>query len=131
MTTVGERVKEVREQLGLKPVAFAKGLGISQPTLWDLENGETKKPSSETMQRMRERYGINPDYIMRGKGPKIVDDIERKLRVETLMSMIEEVDDEMRDTVEDMLKGWIRRKKGSSPNDPFKKDTPGDKGGTQ
>lgn len=127
-TTVGERVKEVREELGLKPSAFAKGLGISQPTLWDIENGQTKKPSAETMQRMRERYGVNPDYIMRAKGPKLLDDIERKLKAETLWSMIGELDEGEQEMVEDVVKGIIRRKKASSPNDPFKKDAPGQEG---
>jgi DNA-binding XRE family transcriptional regulator len=70
-TTLGERIKQVREELRLKPAEFAREIGVKQPSLWDLENGETKNPSAETLQRMKERYGVSPDYIMRAPWTEI------------------------------------------------------------
>lgn len=56
-------------------------------------------------------------------------EIERQLRNDTLLSSIQELDDNEVGLVEDLIKGIIRRKKGSSPNDPFKSDPPGNSGG--
>lgn len=124
-TTVGERIRLAREELQLKPSAFARGIGMKQPSLWDLENGETKNPSAESLQRMKEAYGINPDYIMRERGPKFLANIERHLEAQTLMSMIDELDDENRKRALDLIR-MMRRAQGggSSPNDPFEKDPP-------
>lgn len=122
-TTIGERITEVRQAKGWTKAELARQLKVEPPTVSQLESGKTKAPSSENLLRMRD-LGINPDYIMHGKGPKLLQDIETKLEVETLMSMLAEVDKEQRETVADMLRGMIRRKKGSSPNDPFKADPP-------
>jgi transcriptional regulator with XRE-family HTH domain len=118
-TTLGERIKQVREELGLKPVEFAREIGVKQPSLWDLENGETKNPSAETLQRMKERYGVSPDYIMRARGPKFLDKIEAQLEEQTILAMLRELDEENRAKAIDLIK-MMRRAQGGgpSPNDP-------------
>lgn len=125
-TTVGERIKEAREALKVSPAEFAREIGIKQPTLWDLENGETKNPAAETLQRMHERYGINRDYIMRGRGPKILESIERKLENETLLSMLEEMEHSDREALLAMAKALHRKRGKPGPNDPFQTDPPKD-----
>lgn len=129
-TTVGERIREAREAKGWSQAELARRLKVKPPSVSQLESGDSGAPSSETLLRMRDA-GINPDYIMRGKGPKLLEDIEKKLRADTLYSMFQEVDVEQQAVIEDMLRGMIRRKKGSSPNDPFKEDPPGYDPGTQ
>ncbi len=128
-STVGERIREVRKGLGLKPAEFARKIGVKPPSVSQLESGDSKAPAAETLLRMRD-VGINPDYIMRGKGPKFLspEEIEQTLRKQTLWSMLDELDADETGVVEDVVKGIIRRKKGSSPNDPFKKDAPGEEG---
>lgn len=129
-TTVGERIREAREAKGWSQAELARRIRVRPPSVSQLESGDSGAPSSETLLRMRDA-GINPDYIMRGKGPKLLGDIEKKLRADTLFSMLQEIDAEQQAVIEDMLRGMIRRKKGSSPNDPFKEDPPGYDPGTQ
>ncbi len=128
-TKVGDRIREVREHLGLKPSEFARRIGISQPSLWDLEHGETKHPAAETLHRMHERLRVNPDYIMRGRGNKFIEHIEEQLEEQTLLSMFRELEADKRDAVMTMIKALRRAQPGNSPNDPFKQDPP--EGGTQ
>lgn len=72
-TTIGERIRIAREALGYtdqkrKRTAFAKLIGISAPSLHDLESGESDAPSAQTLMRM-EAKGINPRFIMYGTQP--------------------------------------------------------------
>lgn len=123
MGTIGDRIREAREAKGWTKAELARQLKVEPPTISQLESGETKSPSSENLLRLRD-LGINPDFIMRGKGPKLLEDIEKKLKTDTLMSMIGELDESEADMVADVVKGIIRRKGGGSPNDPFKTDPP-------
>lgn len=124
-TKIGERIIAARKGRRLSQAEFARRLRIKQPSLSQLESGESGAPSSETLQRMKEQ-GINPDFIMRGKGPTYLDQIEKQLRDQTLMTMISELDPEELAAVTDFVKLLIRRKPGSSPSDPFKEDPPSD-----
>lgn len=127
-TTIGERIRAAREAKGLSQAELARRLGIRGPSLNNLESGESGKPSAETLLRMRDE-GINPDYIMRGRGPKLLEAIERKLENETLMSMIDELDAAGRQAVLTMVKALRRNSGKPSGNDPFGFDPP--EGGTQ
>lgn len=127
VTTVGDRIKAAREAKGWNQAELARRLNVTAPTVSQLESGSSGAPSSETLLRMRD-VGINPDYIMRGKGQKIIEDIEKKLKMDTLNSMIEELDEGETDMVSDVVRSIIRRKGSPSANDPFKTDPPPDKG---
>lgn len=51
-------------------------------------------------------------------------DVEKSLRAQTLVSQMLELADEEIDSVETIIKAYIRGKPGGSPNDPFKHDPP-------
>jgi len=123
MTTLGDRIKAAREAKGWSKAELARRLEVTAPTVSQLESGSSGAPSSETLLKMRD-VGINPDYIMRGKGQKLIEDIEKKLKIDTLNSMLDELDESETDMVSDVVRGIIRRKSGSSLNDPFKQDPP-------
>ncbi len=122
-STIGDRIRAAREAKGWNKAELARKLKVKPPSVTQLESGDSGAPSSETLMAMRD-VGISPDYIMRGKGPKLIEDIERRLADDTLVSMIRELEREDQEIVEDMVKVIIRRKRGSSPNDPFKTDPP-------
>lgn len=42
MATIGERVEWARKQAGLSGGKLAKAVGVSQPTIWQLEHGDSK-----------------------------------------------------------------------------------------
>lgn len=126
--TIAARIIAAREAKGLSPAEFARLLGIKQPSLWGLENGETKRPSASTLLAMRD-LGINPDYIMKNKGPILLAEAERSMREQSLVDMFRGMSEEARDELERQAK-FLRRATGQpGSDDPFMKDPP--KGGTQ
>lgn len=48
---IGERIRQLREKAGLSGNAFAKAAGISQPYLWEIENGQTE-PSLSSLEKI-------------------------------------------------------------------------------
>lgn len=126
--TLAERMREIRAAAGFggprQAAAFAKLVGIKPPSLHDIESGKTSSFSAQTVIGLL-KIGVSPRYISEGKGsPMQKKEIEHQLQSDTLMSMIGELDESETEMVADVVKGLIRRKGGSSPNDPFKKDPP-------
>ena len=64
---VGERLKCVREELNLMQKEFAKELGISAPSLSEIETGRNR-PGIELLAKLAERFNVNLYYILLGKG---------------------------------------------------------------
>lgn len=109
--------------------SFAKLIGISPPSLHDIESGKTSTLSARTIVGLL-KLGVNLKFLDEGKGePMQRRDIEQQLKADTLISMLGELNESETDLVADLVKSIIRRKDGSSPNDPFKRDPP--KSGTQ
>lgn len=63
----GERIKRIREQLNMKQKDFAKMLGISPPTLSELEIGNSK-PTFDVLVKLTSLFHINAYYVLFGKG---------------------------------------------------------------
>lgn len=63
MSTLGARLKEVRERLGLNQKQAAEKLGISNVVLNRYERDE-RKPDPETLRRIAEGYGVSIDYLL-------------------------------------------------------------------
>lgn len=116
--TLADRAKWVREQRGLNQTAYAKRLGITQPSLSDIENGETKSLRGGTLVAYQ-RDGVNPEYLMKGKGVPFLDAIEQKLRDDSLHAMIADLDEDQKGVVEDLVRGMLRRRKGPNTHDPY------------
>lgn len=128
--SLADRLLRIRREAGYgderRAAEFARKIGIKPPSLHDLESGETKALGGKSLQGYL-RIGANPEFIRSGRGPAMLfKDIERKLRLETLMSMFDELDEPQQKTVEDVIKGFLRSRPGSSENDPFKVDPPRD-----
>lgn len=106
---------------------FARLLGIKPPSLHDIESGETKTLNEKTIKGYL-KIGANLEYLLTGRGaPMRKQDVERQLKDETLISMLDELDEGDKDAVTDLVKGMIRRKGKPSKQDPFLQDPPKDK----
>lgn len=64
---LGERLRGIRERLNLKQKDFAKELGVSAPTLSDLESGKSK-PGFDVLINLSEKFKVNIYYVLFGKG---------------------------------------------------------------
>jgi transcriptional regulator with XRE-family HTH domain len=66
MTTVGQRVKQRRRELGMSQDALAKRAGISKSFLSDLETGK-RSLGAETLLDLGRAMGLSLDYLMTGE----------------------------------------------------------------
>lgn len=62
--TVGERIKEIREKLGLSQVEFADKINVSKQTLYKYENNLITNIPSDKIEAVAEIGHISPSYIM-------------------------------------------------------------------
>lgn len=103
--TQGERIREIRKELGLTLEKFGEKLGVKKNSISQLENGKNSLTDQMTKSICRE-YNVNYDYLMDGEGemfddlPQTVldelcvqydlDDLDRTL-VEMYLEMPEQV----------------------------------------
>lgn len=63
-----ERIKVIRQSLGLTQDEFASRIGISRSALSLLESGKNN-PSERTVMLICREFGVNLDYLLHGTGP--------------------------------------------------------------
>lgn len=66
MTTVGERIRNRREELGWKQDELASKAGISKSFLSDLENGK-RKVGADKLLDIAQALNLSLDYLMMGE----------------------------------------------------------------
>jgi transcriptional regulator with XRE-family HTH domain len=73
MTTFGERLKKVREGLGLDQKAFGQTMGIAgRDTISRWERG-LGFPSAKKLTIVRQKYRINIDWLISGEGEPFIE----------------------------------------------------------
>lgn len=75
---IGERIRNIREEMGLTKEAFAKSLGISGQYLGIVERGESCL-SVNKLKVLCDLTGLSADYILFGKDETIVDKTKETL----------------------------------------------------
>lgn len=62
--TIGERIKKVRENLGMSQVAFADKINVSKQTLYKYENNIITNIPSDKIEMIAKLGNVSPSYIM-------------------------------------------------------------------
>lgn len=62
--TVGERIKEVREKIGMSQVDFADKINVSKQTLYKYENNLITNIPSDKIESAAKLGGVSPAYLM-------------------------------------------------------------------
>ncbi len=65
---LGDRIKQLREEIGLTQGQLAGGSSVSQGYLSQLENGEVKNPSAAVLLRVAQAMHIDPDDLFEAAG---------------------------------------------------------------
>jgi len=65
---LGDRIRQLRDELGLTQGQLAGGSAVSQGYLSQLENGEVKNPSAAVLLRVAQAMGIDPDELFEAAG---------------------------------------------------------------
>lgn len=71
MISLGQRIKQVRESVGLSQQALAEKLGVSRPSISQIENGE-RKVCAEELKKLAGIFNMSADALLDpGKEPQI------------------------------------------------------------
>ena len=68
MLKPNERLKTLREYLGLKVTAFAESIGYTHGTISQIENAPDKRLEKRLVRALHLAYGVNEDWLMNGTG---------------------------------------------------------------
>lgn len=68
LKTENERIRAIREALGIDQGNFAQAIGLEQGSLSDIERGKVKKISPVIRQILFLKFNVNIDYLKTGKG---------------------------------------------------------------
>ena len=66
MDTIGERVRAIRKSNKLTVVAFGARIGITNPSVSNIENGKTN-PSDQTIRSICREFGVNELWLRYGE----------------------------------------------------------------
>ena len=114
--TQGERVREIRKELGLTLEKFGEKLGVKKNAISQLENGRNALTDQMVKAICRE-YNVNYDYLMNGEG-EMFDDLPQTVLnelcaqydLDDLDRTLVEMYIEMPEQVRDYLKQEIRKR---------------------
>ena len=73
----GERLRQVRNKLGISQSKMADGVGLAQSTLADYERGHREPPVS-TLLALEYQFRINHEWILEGKGEPLRTDLSTR-----------------------------------------------------
>lgn len=66
--SIGKRIKEARKLRGLSQNELAAKIGIKQPTLSELESGESQ--GTTRLAQLAHALGVSPLWLETGRGPQ-------------------------------------------------------------
>lgn len=86
MSTIGERVRQVRKDYKLSMDKFGAKINISSAAVSNIENAVTN-PSKQTVSAICVRFGVNEQWLLSGDG----DPYPNKSTKEELMEFVEDI----------------------------------------
>lgn len=87
MSDLSSRLKKLLDGKNLSMNAFAKQLGVSQPSISDIVNGKTRSPKN--ILEIATALGVNPHWLKTGSGP-----IEPTVQGTSIQSLVSTDNDE-------------------------------------
>ena len=74
LKTLGERLRWVREGMGLSLEAFGAAIGYDKSYLSRLESGKTANPSADFIESVCNKFMVLRDWLLAGKGQPVMQD---------------------------------------------------------
>ena len=78
MSTIGERIKEVRKNFGKTQVELGQLLGISGAAISQIESNNSQ-PTEAAVKLICATYHVHPRWRVTGEGPRLLDDAEARI----------------------------------------------------
>ena len=78
MTSISQRIEELRSKKGISRPAMAAALGFPKISIEKFETGRLT-PNQEQQKKMAEYFGVSVDYICeRGQNPEVAQDTDER-----------------------------------------------------
>lgn len=71
VNNLGQRIRGLRKTKGLTQAKLAKMAGIKQPSLSELETGESRLPAGDTLVLLAVALECNPEWLATGRGSPV------------------------------------------------------------
>ena len=68
MSEYGERIRQIREALGLSQSDFAERLGIHKQMVSDVERGKQKRFNAQIEKSLVDLFGVDLSWLLYGQG---------------------------------------------------------------
>lgn len=65
---INNRIKDLRLNLNMNQSEFAKRIGVTQPSLSDIENGKTQNISNRSIKLICSEFNVNEEWLRHGTG---------------------------------------------------------------
>lgn len=108
--SIGTRIKQRRNSLGLKQLQIKEATGISSGNLSDIENGK-KLPSTPALISLSEVLDCSIDWILKGESPKSENIILPDERESSLLNEFRELSLDDQEEIRDIIALKLKRVK--------------------
>lgn len=124
METFGKRIKTARKSRQMNQIVLADKAGIKQPTLSDIETGETKMLEGGTLVAISQALEVRPEWVMTGKGQRDSSPKSSAIEADPMLSQLigfynKLGDDGKHELVEFANFKYTQERPGPSASDPY------------
>lgn len=106
MSTINERIREVRTSLNISQRDFCKRIFISQSLLGEIELGN-RNVNDRTIQLITSQFNVNKDWLETGEG-EIFTNPPPDIQLEKLIDIFKQLDKVLRDYLLEQSKGLLK-----------------------
>lgn len=108
---MNERLKEIRNNLGLNQIEFGEGLSLTRDHISRMEKG-TRSITTKTINMISKVYGVNKEWLLTGKGEmfnNFFPGLNVDEDVKKLTQMIFELEEEDREVIINLIEMFNKK----------------------
>lgn len=103
--SLGQKIRRLRQELGLSLDQLAERTDTSKSYLWELENREQRKPSGEKLTRIAVELGVTAEFLL-SDAVDPDEDVQRQ----AFFRKFDRLDDGDKEKVEQLIELWGKKK---------------------
>lgn len=111
--TIGDRIKELRQQLGFTQTELAEKVGLTYIQVGRYEK-QKSKPSSQVLQKLAEALNTSADYLMNGDSEQVASGKITDRGLLELFQAVEALEEDDIDMVKTFLDALVTKRKVQS-----------------
>ena len=110
MTELGNRIQELRKQIGLTQSQLAKKIGIShtQMARYEIKNVQ---PPADVLKKLADIFNTSIDYLVYGDAEQKAQQSIKDNELLAQFKEVEEMDSKDKSTIKDIIDAFIKRSK--------------------